>query len=70
MRPAIHRIGETLGWCGAALLVALSLPFVALTVVLLRTVFVAAAALVILGAIGLFCVRSPFQARLTQKASH
>lgn len=68
MRPAIHRVGNALGWCGTALIVAISFPFLALAVVVLRTVFVAVAALVILGAIGLFCVRSPFRLRPARRA--
>ena len=61
MRPLIHKLTDALGWCGAALLVAAALPLVALTVLVLRTVFVAVAALVLLGAVGLFCVHSPFR---------
>lgn len=61
MGPLIHKFGDAIGWCGAALLVALTLPFVALTVVVLRTVVVAVAAVAILGAVGLFCVHSPFR---------
>lgn len=68
MRPAIHRIADALGWCGAALLVAVSLPFIALTVLVFRTVFVAVGALVLLGAIGLFCVHSPFRGWLAGHA--
>lgn len=64
MGPLVHRIGEAVGWCGAALLVVVTIPFIAFAVVMLRTVFVAVAALVCLGAIGLFCVHSPFRAWL------
>lgn len=62
MGPLIDRIGGALGWCGAAILVAVSLPFIALTVVVFRTVFVFFAIVLLLGAVGLFCVHSPFRA--------
>lgn len=61
MGPLIHRIGDALGWCGVALLVAASLPLVALAVVVFRTVFLAVALVALLGAAGLFCVHSPFR---------
>lgn len=61
MGPLIHRIGNALGWCGAAVLVALSLPLLALTVVALRAVFLVVAVVALLGAIGLYCVNAPFR---------
>ncbi len=61
MKPAINRVGNTLEFCGAALLVAVSLPFVALTLVLLRAVFLAVAVGGILSALVLFCAHSPFR---------
>lgn len=68
MGPLINRIGNALGWCGAAVLVAVALPFLALTVLVLRTVFVAVAVVALLGAIGLFCVHSPFRAWMARHA--
>jgi len=68
MGPLIHRIGNALGWCGAAVLVAIALPFLALTVVVLRTVFVAVAVVALLGAVGLFCVHSPFRTWMARHA--
>lgn len=61
MRPALDKVAGALEWCGAAVLVALSFPIIALALFVLRAVVVAALAIALLAGAVLFCAHSPFR---------
>jgi hypothetical protein len=66
MSPALHKVAGTLEWCGAAMVVALSFPIIALALFLLRAVVVAVFALALVAGLVLFCAHSPFRAWLAE----
>jgi len=59
MKPANNRFSETLVWCGVALLVAVGLPVMALTIIVLRPVVLALVGVAGVVVLSLFCIGSP-----------
>jgi len=68
MRPALHKVTNALEWCGAAVLVAVSFPVIALGLFFFRAIaLVVVAAALVVGAV-LFCAHSPFRCWVTAHA--
>lgn len=68
MRPALHNVANALEWCGAAVLVAVSFPVIALALFFFRAVVLVAIALGLAAALVLFCAHSPFRCWVTTHA--
>jgi hypothetical protein len=68
MRPALNRVTYALEWCGAAVLVAVSFPLIALGLFFFRAVVLVVVAAALVGGAVLFCAHSPFRCWVTAHA--
>jgi len=62
MTPGIHRLCNVLGWCGAALLVAVSFPLIALGLYIVRALFLIVVCAAAFGVSVAYCTSPPFRA--------
>jgi len=68
MRPALHKVTNALEWCGAAVLVAVSFPVIALGLFFFRAIALVVVAAALVGGAVLFCAHSPFRCWVTAHA--
>ncbi|NJD18366.1 MAG: hypothetical protein FIA95_03665 [Gemmatimonadetes bacterium] len=68
MKPALHKVANALEWCGAAVLVVVSFPLIALALFFFRAVVLAAVAFALVAGAVLFCAYSPFRGWVTSHA--
>ncbi len=68
MTSGLHKVANALEWCGAAVVVAVSFPLIALGLFFFRAVVLVGVAVALVAGVVLFCAYSPFRCWVTTHA--